>query len=201
MKARNMLFYSRNCDTCANLITTLQRESLANGIEFICIDDNIKQWVKTIQMVPTLVLADVQRPLVARECFNWIEQQKFIRQKLQLEEMKNKLIQQAIIQRSLLNEGGPTQYNKMEMEGISDNCAIVCDKVDMAFRKNFVNIDEDNSIFTAPELKDKLSRDEQKRRIHNIEQHRKQQDDVNIKLQEQQQIQAVINAENKKLFN
>lgn len=190
----NMLFYSRKCNTCTNLINILQNESLICYFKPICVDDDIKQWSTVITMVPAMILTDCPRPIVAKECFMWIEKAKFFRQQQQLDNIKNKMIQQAMIQKQEREQGGPARYSKIEMEGISDECAILNENVNISFPKTFVGVKDENVIFTAPEA-GKVSTEEQRRKAKKLEQDREAQDKSNFEIQKREQIAAVHETE------
>lgn len=190
-----MLFYSKECPTCVNLLTVLQNDYLIGYFKLVCVDDyQLNQLPPMIKTVPTMVVSNANKPLVAKECFDWVSQMKFLRQNQQLQNMKNKMIQNAIMN-SMAQKDEPIKYNKQEMDGVSDTFALL-DK-DIAFRRNYVGTDESIAIFTAPDT-GKISRDETKNRISKTESDRKQQDAEYKKIQKEQQLNAVMRAEQKK---
>lgn len=191
----NMLFYSKECPTCVNLLTVLQNEYLIGYLKLICVDDyQLHQLPPMIKTVPTMIVSNANKPLVAKECFDWVNQMKFLRQNQQLQNMKNKMIQNAIMN-SMTQKDEPIKYNKQEMDGVSDTFSLL-DK-DIAFRRNYVGTDENIAIFTAPDT-GKISKEETRNRISQTENDRKQQDAEYKKLQKEQQLNAVMRAEQKK---
>jgi hypothetical protein len=69
----NMLFYSRNCATCDNLLMLLKNENMLSYLKLVCVDDIFDKIPKGITKVPTLILFNATKPLVAGEIFEWVK--------------------------------------------------------------------------------------------------------------------------------
>ena len=76
----NVLFYSSNCNTCKNLLLLLKNEELIHTFKLVCVDDKLDKIPVQIDRVPTMIITNISKPLVAQETFKWIEQIKFIKQ-------------------------------------------------------------------------------------------------------------------------
>lgn len=188
----NIIFYSRNCKTCQNLIKLLDNEKLLSFFNLYCVDDRLDHVPPQITMVPTAIVANINKPLVAKEIFEWVQQIKFIRQNA-IVDMQKKMIKDNLIK--LLNNKGVVGWVDQEMTGTSDNYAYT--NIDKPLSHSFFNVDDEknSAIFTAPESKDKLSKYDQKKKIDELEQARKTQDDNYTMMHKEQQLQAILKAE------
>lgn len=68
----NMLFYSRNCKTCNDLFTVLKNENMLSYLKLVCVDNILDKIPSNITVVPTLMLTNINKPLVCKEIFEWI---------------------------------------------------------------------------------------------------------------------------------
>ncbi len=190
----NILFYSRKCGTCKNLITLLQNENFLAYFKMICVDDiGREQLPPQIKMVPTMIVTGVNKPLVAEAAFKWIEQAKFIRQQ-ELADTNKRIIQQNLVNMAKNNKKGPLGFVEQEMTGISDTFAYK--DIDKAQPHSYVGAGDENknSIFTAPE-QGKISKNEQLTKIKEMEKDRNEQEENYGQMMKQQQLQAVMKAE------
>ncbi|GAG63293.1 unnamed protein product, partial [marine sediment metagenome] len=105
-----------------------------------------------IKMVPTMIVAGVNKPLVAEAAFKWIEGAKFRRQQ-ELGDTNKRIIQQNLVNMAQNNKKGPLGFVEQEMAGISDTFAYK--DIDKPLSHNYVGAGEDNKnvIFTAPDRK------------------------------------------------
>lgn len=171
MAGVNVLFFSRKCTTCQNLMKILENEQLISNFKLFCVDDNKGSIPPYIKMVPTMIVSNIPKPLVAQETFNWVQQVKFMKQKVTIQ---NQMIQQAMMNK-MKEMMGPKEYIQQEMAGISDNFSFV--EKDKAFPHSYFGIgaEQKNTIFTIPEF-NKLSKDQQTREIRDLESKRKVQE-------------------------
>jgi hypothetical protein len=198
MNGINILFYSKHCDTCRNLLILLQNENLLSAFKLMCVDEMLDKIPPQITTVPTMFVTNINRPLVAQETFEWIKQTKFIRQQ-QVMDLNKKII----LQNTLNNEQskkGPVGYDDEMMAGISDKFAFT--KIDNPLPHAYFGIGEEDKhvIFTAPKEQQKMSSNDQKKLIKEIEERRTQQDNNYSVLMKQKQMEAVLSAEQEKLL-
>ena len=175
MAGANVLFFSRKCPSCQNLMKILENEQLISNFKLFCVDDNKGNIPPFIKMVPTMIVANVPKPLVAQETFNWVQQIKFFRQKAAMDTMQNQIIQQAMLNK-MKELSGPKEYVQQEMSGISDSFSFV--EKDKAFPHTYFGLgaEQKHTIFTVPEIEKKISKMDQTREIKNLENKRKDQD-------------------------
>ncbi len=192
----NVIFYSGKCKDCRNLLTLLENEKLLGYFVLFCVDGRLDELPSHITAVPTMIVANINKPLVCNEAFEWVNNMKFLRQQ-NLMMMNKKIIMQQNLMR-MANKKGPHGFLKDEMSGVSDNFAYV--KIDNPLPHTYVNINNDkNAIFTAPE-QGKINKDEQKKRLKNMVDQRKDQDSQYSDIMKKQQMNAVLRAEQEKLM-
>lgn len=182
----NILFYSRECNACRNLLKILKNENLLSYFKLFCVDDRLDEVPKQITIVPTMIVSNINKPLVAQEAFEWVQKIKFIRQQQQ---------QQFSIKNDQINQE-PIGYIPLEMDGISDQFAY--SKIDRPLVHNYFQIGDEKKhvIYTAPEQY-KISKDEQLNRIKDIEKKRAQQEMEYSKIMKEQQLKAVLSSKDK----
>lgn len=191
----NILFYSRNCDTCKNLIKILQNENLLGYFRLFCVDDRLDQIPKHITQVPTMIVSNVNKPLVSGETFEWVKNIKFIKQKFVMD-MNKRTIQENLLNMAKNNVSGPLGFVDSEMAGLSDKYALQDEKIDQAFSHNYFGLGNEtkNTIFTAPE-QSKIDKQDQLKKIKDMEKNRKTQDEEFVGVMKQQQLKAIISSE------
>jgi hypothetical protein len=201
----NMLFWSRNCKTSIPLIQMLKSENLLGFFKLISVgntnEDNItlaKAASMGLKIVPTMIVSDVEEPLVGAGTFEWIKRVKFLQQAHQT--TTNKKIIQQNISRFSNNDDTMLEFNPEEMLGISDKYAYT--KTDDAQSKSYVSINKDgedkNVIFTAPEYS-KINGNDQKRMVEDVQKARDDQVTNFSDVMKKQQIHAVIKNENSQI--
>ena len=192
----NTLFFSYNCETCTKLIMLLRNENLLSFFKMICVDDKLGKLPKDIVRVPTMIVVGSNKPYVAHETFQWIEQMKFIRQQ-QIMDINKKIIQQY---NTPNQQKGPLGYSEEIMSGYSDNFAFT--KSDNSLPHSYVNIHEEDksAIFTAPQEKHRVSKLEQQKITKEIEERRNTQDVEYQSIMKQKQLEIVMHAEHEKLL-
>lgn len=189
-----MLFYSRSCKTCINLLNILKNENFLGYFKLVCVDDILEK-LPPDMIVPMMTLSNINQPLVAQETFGWISKMKFFRDQ-QLMNINKKIIQQ-----NQHNNTGPIGFDDEIMGGISDKFAFTKKDVPLPHAYQLVDGSNQNAIFTAPEIKDKVDRQTQSHLLKEIATRRDQQDVEFANHAKQQQINAAIQSEQKKLFN
>lgn len=193
----NMLFYTHKTKTCRDLLVLLRNENLIGNFKLICVDNMLDKLPQDM-IVPTMILVNVNKPLIANEIFAWIEQIKFMRQQ-QLMDINRKIIQsQTYNNQQLTNnrQTGPVSYDNDIMSGISDKFAFT--KIDEPIPHAYFGLgDEDkNIIFTAPQdRKDTIDKVAQNNLIEELESKRMQQDNHFNTEMKKAQITAVMNME------
>lgn len=191
----NMLFFSKKCPTCTNLLKILENEKLIGYFILICVDDKLNKLPPQIEMVPTMIVKDCGKPLVAEETFEWIKKVKFINQRSQLSH--NKLIN---VPTNVVKDN-VKGYSDVEMGSKSDTFAYTLDNMPALPQSYFGCNDEDKyAIFTAHE-QDPLTENDQKKLITQLEHKRRDQDKQNIEVAKKQQISAIIGVEQQKIVD
>jgi hypothetical protein len=184
----NLLFWSRKCEMCVNLLKILQAENLINNFKLICVDDNLDKIPKNITRVPTMIVSGIPELLVAKQIFDWIQKVKFIRN----QNINKQIIQQNLTQINNNNNNGPVGFKSAEMGSISDSFAYK--DIDKALPQNYFGIGEEdkNVIFTAPEQQ-KINKKDQTNLIKDLQTHRTTQDKLFSSDMKNQQLHAIQN--------
>lgn len=193
----NVLFYSQHCNICMNLLTILKNEGFLAYFKLVCVD-NMLDKLPSNMIIPTMTVVNLNRPLSGQETFEWIKQMKFIRQQ-QIMDVNKRIIQQNQMN-NINKSSGPICYDPDIMGSVSDKFALT--KGDDALPQSYVGTNEDDKhvIFTAPIEKKKMDKKEQMKNMQELENKRLNQDSEYGNLMKQQQMQAVIQAEQEK-FN
>ena len=191
MSVPNILFYSKRCPSCRNLMSIMGNDFLPY-FQLVCVDGRINEMPRDLTAVPTLVIPGVGK-FVTSDAFKYIQTQKFIKQQRQSQvHMQNQ---------SKMVKNDPLGHNNMEMGGLSDEYAYQSDKVDKAQPKSYVNVGQENKnmIFTAPEST-KIRESQQKNLVRTMEKKRKDEDEQ-FKVQAKQgQVDMLIEAEKRKMM-
>ena len=177
----------------------LKNENFLGYFKLICVDD-MKTLPSDLTRVPTMLVININKPLVAQETFEWISQMKFMRQQ-QIMDINKKIIQQNANYISN-NKKGPIGYDPEIMSSLSDKFAFTNENKNDPFPQSYVGInDEDkNVIFTAPQEKEKLSKTTQLKALNDIEERRSIQDNDHLAYMKQIQMELVVKAEHEKLL-
>jgi hypothetical protein len=199
MSSQNYLFYSTKCNTCYELINILKNENLLNNFVMKCVDNmNIQMLTsKGITRVPTMIIGNTNKILIAGETFEWVKSMKFFRQK-----QSN---QQTLIQNKVFEEKKPVnrfEYVSEEMNGISDSYAYT--KIDNPQPKSFyykgAEDETKNAIFTAPEIQKKMRESDQKKLISEELKKRKDQDKQHKEFAKQSLVKSVMLEEQRQIM-
>lgn len=201
----NALFYGRNCQASLALIKLLTEDKLIGNIKLFCVED----WLKSgkplpphITQVPTLILSNLPKPLVAKAAIGYVYQRRQMlqQQSNELLETRQRLIQQNNIMKSITQH--PLPYIPTEMSGFSDNFAYTNEQIKFSPPRTFFGYgdEEKHAIYTAPEGKE-LNSIEHRDKTNQILSKRTEQDKENESVIKQSQVVAIINAEKKKLLS
>ena len=187
----NVIFFSKRCRDCTDLITLLQNENLLSNFVMFCVDGRLKEVPSHITVVPTMIVSGINKPLVGKEPFEWVNKVKFLRQQSTMSMNKQIIMQQNLMR--MANKKGPHGFLNDEMNGISDTFAYT--KTDVALPHRYVGANDDkNAIFTALE-QSKISKDEQQKRMEQLELDRTKQDSHFSGVMKTQQLHAVMQSE------
>lgn len=74
----HILFYSNNCPFSKQIIELIVANQLSSHFKLISVEDPNIKIPPIITNVPTLIIKNVNRPLIGLDAFNWINMQKFI---------------------------------------------------------------------------------------------------------------------------
>lgn len=170
----NIIFYSRRCRMCQDLLVLLKNTNFLHYFSLLCIDDNI-YIPPEIKKVPTMIVYNINRPLVANEIFKWIHttikiQQQTPNYNQQLPNYNQQYVQQnqktnsddcvQIDNIEKNNKSSPTSNNSFvetnnnEMCNISDFYTCIDEGNNNALDQSYVRHDQMNMniIFTEPEF-------------------------------------------------
>ena len=130
----NVIFYSDRCNACKNLIQIMKNKGLFEYFKPVCVDQLIGKLPKEITMVPTLIISGIEKPLVSKEAFKWVDEANMV--------MTNKIIEREV------NGIHSTEYNDF-----TDKYTFK-DK-DELFEKSYIKAEDNGKqvIFTVPEQK------------------------------------------------
>jgi hypothetical protein len=72
-----VLFYSKTCDFCMKLIEYINKNTLNEYFNMICIDDDTTKIPKNITVVPTIIDEEIEAPLEGKKAFEYVINQKY----------------------------------------------------------------------------------------------------------------------------
>lgn len=193
-----ILFYSRNCRACQQLINMMSSENMLPYFELFCIDNN-NVIPPQITTVPTMIIYNIKKMLVAEETFKWLQQFKYIRQQMTCNNVNKNEINTSSKKLELNKESkihdNKWNYFKIGSNNISDQYAYVV-KDGTPLENRFVNINEQNRmIFTAPESY-KIDKNEQMKKMSDLEIKRNNEDIQLYQFQKDQHINIILNENN-----
>lgn len=180
----NILFYSRICSLCNNVLIALRNENLISHFKLFCVDDNLNSIPKNIKKVPTMMVEGVDKLLIEHEIFEWIKQVKFLRHNIN--NIKNT---------SSPSNNDPIGWIEKEMNGISDSYAYK--DVDKAMVHSYSSTNDTNdSIFTPKETNKKINPNLQLNMINDVRHIREEQDFNYKKIHKEQQLEKLSQLSN-----
>lgn len=187
----NILFYSKECLMCQNLLKVLQNEKFLTFFTLYCVDDNLDKVPPAIKKVPTMIIADIPKPLVEKETFEWVQQVKFLRQNIV---PKSNIIPQNTPPPESNKE--PMGWIEQEMCGKSDEYAYK--DVDKAMLHSYYGVSDNPSecIFTPKESQKKIDLKSQYQMLNSLSTSRSEQDVYLSQLQKEQQLEILLKKSN-----
>jgi len=175
----NVLFYSKQCLMCQNVLIVLQNENLVQYFKLFCVDNNFDSIPKGITKVPTMIVTGVEKPLVENEIFEWIKQVKFLRHNINS------------IQSGIPKTNEPIGWIESEMYGKSDGYAYK--DVDKAMIHAYSGVnDTSDGIYTPKESIKKINKNQQFSLINEIKNSRQDQDKTYEQLNKEQQLEKLL---------
>jgi len=185
MNNKNILFYSNSCSTCKSLIKLLENEKLIQYFLPMCVDGKLEQLPPQIEVVPTMIVKNMNKPLVAEETFEYIKQVKF------LKSSQNKFNN---------DTQGLMGFSNIELNSSSDIFAFTKPDIPALPQSYFNYKDEDkNTIFTAPEQQT-IKDNDQSKLISELMSKREKQDEDYAGIAKKKRINDVIKNEQDKLM-
>ncbi len=203
----NLLFYSRKCSDCRNLLIIMKNINILNKFKLICTDNKKINIPEYIRMVPTLIIHNINKPLEGEDTFKWVKSIKYLNTEKHIQNMEVNEISVNLNNKNnnskKKNKNNKTNLKKKkniltgfltsEMTEFSDKYAYT--EQDDAKPQSFFDINKNNiSIFTAPE-QGKITQNKQKNMIDELINDRKKDDNNYSKIMRKQQIAAVVNSE------
>lgn len=167
----NIFFYARNDPVSVQLYDALKKEQILDSFKMVCTND-LRQIPAGVS-APTLMINGTNKLFVKQDAFKWIMQLKYLKNKQLLEQNKQ------LIQHKLVNDG-PKGYLTSEMAGISDTYAYT--DVDMHQPKVFIEYGKDADEIITGDENGKLNESEQARRMHEVVNNRKKEENNYIEL-------------------
>lgn len=169
----NLLFFSNQCQMCRSLIAILKNENMMTYFKLYCVDEPIirTRLPPAITRVPTIIIPSMNKKLVADEIFMWLKTLKASK------EQRKQNISTNVNTENMQNRGKqPIGFINNEMSGISDMYAYTT--IDEVPRHTYTACNEldKNTIFTAPETRNVVTKKEHEIYAKALDQKRIQQD-------------------------
>jgi hypothetical protein len=153
-----ILFYSNKCDYCKRFLDRLDKENLNKRFTQVCVDGN-RNIPKEITDVPTIIVANIIKPLIGKAAFDWVDTVK------QFSQISSNITLRSTVDKNisaktnpLLISGGSSSINsingisKSESTHISDGYAFQDDNEDNMTHKQLSTVRKtDAIILTLPE--------------------------------------------------
>ena len=140
MNDAQILFYSNKCKYCRDLIKILSNESLIPKT-LICTDNNLNL-PKDITQTPTLIVSNINEPLVGKKAFEWVKTKKQFNQPSNNIKYASSLI---------FNETIMNSHNDFANYDSNDAYAFIADDKETNTIWGKAGV-EDKIIVTVPEL-------------------------------------------------
>lgn len=177
---KNILFFSRKCKFCNQLLTIMNNANLIPFFILYCVDDHRDNLPVAVKKVPTLIVSGVPKPLVADDAFTWVNQYISLQQKTPLQNSQMNY-----------NNGSVLEWNKQEMTGLSD--VYTHKDLDVNIPHSYSNAKQNTGgILTAKEINDKIKTTDQAKLISNLAEKRAQQDMQLGQMQQEQLVNIVM---------
>lgn len=70
----NLLFFSKNCNTCITFINMCRNHNILKYFNLIDVDDKIAELAKKgLKVVPTIFIKELNKPIEGKNVFTWLE--------------------------------------------------------------------------------------------------------------------------------
>lgn len=216
------LFYSKKCDTCTNLRTIMNNENMLKDFNEQNVDNMSIEEINKLGLttVPTILIVytysngETKQGLYEGEnSFSWVQNIVNTRKQniMKHNEDIRRLIQKSEVKKQI--KEGVLDFCNIENSGISDSYAYFSEKIDvdkkldLAQPKSFLPYGQDNNyrILSIP-ISDadknregyKINKIDQLKMTSDLEKIRNQQDSQIKELMRSEQIDSVINGQNRK---
>lgn len=189
----NIFFFSYQCGTCIKVKKILENEGLINNFYQYCVDNNLDNLPPQITRIPTLIVSNINKPLIGKEIFNWINKMKFIKyNKNTINNNKN-----GMMQKQMNNE--PQGWSNIEMNNVSDKYAYQDGNIDKPFSQSYYDLNNKNHniIKTMPE-NGKITSREQDKRKKELLMNRENQEENYKEYNKRKRLEILKNYENKR---
>tara|TARA_B110000971_G_C19926218_1_gene461668 strand:- start:233 stop:964 length:732 start_codon:yes stop_codon:yes gene_type:complete len=174
MSKLNVLFYSNQCTFCVKILNLIEDVDSVENYKLISIDNNRSNF-PYIQRVPTLIVKDLQKPLVGKNAFNWIKtKSQFNRLSNNINHTPNKYLNSSDNPLLYNKKLGPAGFNH-NITKIDNKYAYIGNRNDnknISYLKN-----REDKLYTLPEGK-KINNTKQKKKLNALMNIRKQQDQI-----------------------
>jgi hypothetical protein len=172
MGNENILFYSKKCKFCSQIINLISDIDSLEKYKFICIDNERNKY-PYIQRVPTLIIKQIKQPLIGINAFNWIKSTAhFNRITNNINAKPNKFINSK--ENPLLydvNKGPNGMKNKHTSE---NNFTFIKNNINSIDNISYINSKQED-IYTLPEGS-KIDKKNQKKKLNALMTRRAKQD-------------------------
>ena len=184
----NVVFYSRYCNLCIDLLNILKNEKMIDYFRVVCIDNDLNN--SPVNMVPTMIVKGIPKPLQGKETIEWVKQTKFITQRRIMDMKKNMVVHNMMKIMMQNKKNGPAGFTD-EMKGFSDTFAYT--NVDQAQPHSFCGYKEEDkhTIFTAKEV-NKMNKHQLHKGISELEKNRAHEDQRTNEVMEKKQLMELI---------
>lgn len=183
-----------------DLIKMMTECKILNKFVLKCIEDMADNEIpKSLTRVPTLIVANIQKPLVANDAILWFKKNQPIFMQ-QIYDTQNKIVMRNIMKNNMQSMTGPKGYLENEYSGISDSFAYADENLDLAQPKVYTDCNGSTEVIYTPPLEGKMMDGESKNYINNAKKEREQQDKEYNDVLRKQQLEILLNNEAQKLM-
>jgi hypothetical protein len=75
---KHIIFFSDRCIHCSNLLTTIKKKCIEDKFKYINVGDPNIKIPDIITSVPTLIVQGINKLLIGKEVFTWLNSQQFM---------------------------------------------------------------------------------------------------------------------------
>lgn len=144
-----ILFYSNRCIHCNKLINIINNKTLQDKFKYISVDDNTIKIPEIIKSVPTLIVKGINKPLIGKEVFLWLESQDYLN--IDTNNIyKNKMNPQFIIDNNTFQINGISQDLNYVSIGNDER------DTDLNYNKTSAQFNKINEMFITDDINKKI---------------------------------------------